>query len=79
MCNATKINIAINKGREVWKVIKHMENPSDGKQNALNQLVLEEEGIFFDSQKISEELNKYLAGIGELNIGIVREALDLYL
>ena len=51
MCNAERIGKAVNKGKEVWEIIKEVEISNSVKKNTLSKLDLEERGVVFDGQR----------------------------
>jgi len=47
MCNAYKIKIAVNKGKELWKITKEIECAGVKERNTLNILDLKSREVFF--------------------------------
>jgi len=43
MCNAERIGKTVNKGKEVWRIIKEVESSDSVKNNTLSKLDLEGE------------------------------------
>ena len=78
MCNANKIKIAVNKGKEVWKIKKGMECAGVDDKNTLNILDLEERGIVADKDEIADDINKYLVNIGHRKIGSCSDAMRVF-
>jgi len=68
----------VNKGKEVWRIMKEVESSDSVKKNTLSKLELEERGVVFDEQVIAEEINSFFAKIGEGKIGSAGEAAFLY-
>lgn len=78
MCNAKKIANAVNRGKEIWKIIKSMENLEENAKPVLSKLDLDKTSIN-DKVVMANELNKYFSNIGKQCIGNVGEAMQFYL
>ena len=67
----------MNKGKEVWKVIREMENSSFDNKDTLAKLELEGRGVMVDKKEMADEINTYIS-IGDGKIGSACDAMKTF-